>query len=710
MAEEKLAELYVEVKAKTDKLEKDLNKLKSQSTKATGEMSKGFGGVSKSTIAWGAVLTGVLAIVKKSITEFSAQQQAQAKLKTQLGYTSKALLDQASALQKVSIYGDDVIINTQSAISAFTKNEDQIKALTKASLDYAAGTGTDLITAAQLIAKSFGSSTNALKRYGVEVEGTAGSSERLQQITDGITKLWGGQAQSAANTFAGKIAQLQNKIGDFLENLGGPFIDVLTRWINKLSDIIPEQKNVSDEFITLNSNVKTLTKDISPLLTEYDKLKEKASLNKTEQNRLKIIIEKIAEVIPSAVTEYDKYGKALGINTEKAKQFILTQQALLQIKNKEVIKETADEIQQYSRYLTTANAVIKDFEKTDISTKTQDEINTFTDAQKSAAEYTNRIQTLTLALAALKGEDIEEYIKLLNSLDESGSGGSGGGGGNGDDKLNYYEQLAEDLKKLQDELATNLKIENATNLELDRRIQLLKAIVELERKSTENIFGIGLTPRGLETGIGIGEKASQEQIGFVPVPEKPIAFEGAEESVDNMAQKFGSIINMSTTIGSILNVAGDSFVGKLIQGFNTITQLANSVLGIISAFSGGVGGGIFSLFGHKGGVFEGGKQVAKFSGGTSGFNVPSGFPNDSFPMLVESGERVKVTPSGRVGEESKFLAEILGAIKGQTKTQIELSRNNKGEMIINIDEKGRAKNVTHNQNRLKKSGFNLNEL
>jgi hypothetical protein len=189
----------------------------------------------------------------------------------------------------------------------------------------------------------------------------------------------------------------------------------------------------------------------------------------------------------------------------------------------------------------------------------------------------------------------------------------------------------------------------------------------------------------------------------------------AEESVDNMEDKFASILNAATSLSNTLGIAADSFAGKLISAFDTINSLANSVLGIISAFSGGGAGGIFgligSLFGAHGGVFEGGKQVQKFSGGGD-FTVPSGFSNDQFPMAVSSGERVTVTPTGRVGEETKYLAELVGVGKATNKSIAVLtSRIDRLETNINIDGKQLVKQVTKPiENKLKKVGINVDAL
>jgi hypothetical protein len=42
------------------------------------------------------------------------------------------------------------------------------------------------------------SSTNALSRYGIEVEGVVGSTSRLDSITRSITRLYEGQAAAGA--------------------------------------------------------------------------------------------------------------------------------------------------------------------------------------------------------------------------------------------------------------------------------------------------------------------------------------------------------------------------------------------------------------------------------------------------------------------------------------------------------------------------------
>ena len=172
------------------------------------------------------------------------QEKAERKLEAQLGKVNTALLNQASSLQKVTEFGDEAVIEVQSLIAAFTKDEEKIKSLTVATLDLAAAKGMDLKAAADLVGKSFGSSTNALVRYGIQVNGAVGSSQRLESLTENIAELFGGQARASADTLSGSIEQMKNAIGDANEAVGVAFAPV----IQKLAGFLTEAAGAAREF------------------------------------------------------------------------------------------------------------------------------------------------------------------------------------------------------------------------------------------------------------------------------------------------------------------------------------------------------------------------------------------------------------------------------------------------------------------------------
>ena len=197
----------------------------------------------------GVAIAAVTRLFKTSIETYGVQELAEKKLQTALGRTSKELLDYASALQLVSNFGDEQIIEAQALIASFVKNEDAIKELTKSTLDFATALGMDLNAAAQLTSKTIGSSTNALTRYGITVTGAVGSTERLKSITEGIAKVWGGQAAAAADTFTGEINQMSMAWFDLTEKFGGMIANV--------SKNVPVLEGLAETFRLIGEYIET---------------------------------------------------------------------------------------------------------------------------------------------------------------------------------------------------------------------------------------------------------------------------------------------------------------------------------------------------------------------------------------------------------------------------------------------------------------------
>jgi hypothetical protein len=84
-----------------------------------------------------------------------------------------------------------------------------------------------------------GGSTNALSRYGIEITGAVGSSERLDTAVSQLTDKFGGQAEAMSLVGAGPVIQMKNQLGDLTEQLGEklmPFVIKLVGWLTKLMD------------------------------------------------------------------------------------------------------------------------------------------------------------------------------------------------------------------------------------------------------------------------------------------------------------------------------------------------------------------------------------------------------------------------------------------------------------------------------------------
>lgn len=238
-----------------------------QSVQSTEKLKKGLFETQHSTRILGgafSVLRSKLLLAAFAATLFqksigrlikaSAQQEnAEKLLSTALGRRSEELLRFASAQQQVTTFGDEETIQAMSLIAAYTENESAIKRLTQASMDLAIAKGMDLNTAVDLVAKSVFSSTNALSRYGVTIQGAQGSTERLESATKALSEMYAGQATAASETLDGSITSMKNAMGDTAESMGTllePVIIVMANNLQKASEH-------ADEFLKgLNNLVK----------------------------------------------------------------------------------------------------------------------------------------------------------------------------------------------------------------------------------------------------------------------------------------------------------------------------------------------------------------------------------------------------------------------------------------------------------------------
>ena len=132
-----------------------------------------------------------------------------------------------------------------------------------------------------------------------------------------------GSTNSIMSEFATKNDNLAGKLEKLTKLLTGAFTnsvfnDVLEGMVDKLTQLFgltDEADELTNAWRAQQAVVESLTHDTVPLIDRYEELRGKTSLNKTEQAELDKIMQQLAVSVPTAVTEFDAYGKALGINT-----------------------------------------------------------------------------------------------------------------------------------------------------------------------------------------------------------------------------------------------------------------------------------------------------------------------------------------------------------------------------------------------------------
>jgi phage-related protein len=233
-----------------------------------------------------AAFAGVAAASWKAIEAYMAQERAEQRLfhltEQTVGATkeqTQALLDQASALQRVGVVGDEVTIFGQSQLATFALQTQSIKELTPALLDlavanYGVNVSQDqMINLGNLMGKVLTGQTSALTRYGVtfsevqeEVLKTGTELERASMLAEVLGQNFGGLNEAMAETAEGGLQQAKNEIGDLWEQIGKSLIPIVKDLTDTLLPVIKKTVEWASENPTLVRNIIIATGAIAGII------------------------------------------------------------------------------------------------------------------------------------------------------------------------------------------------------------------------------------------------------------------------------------------------------------------------------------------------------------------------------------------------------------------------------------------------------------
>ena len=188
-------------------------------------------------------LGGFNFLVKQRVDMYREQLQAEKALISNLNNVSSAskngassLIEYAAALQRVTTFGDEQIIQAAAQLATFQLNEKAISTILPRLLDMSASQGT-LEGNAIALGKAFTGQIGTLSRYGVIIDKAQlaiaraeGSFEEFNFIIKELDKNYKGLAKALAETEIGKLDQLENEISDLNEQLGKLGLPFLKQW------------------------------------------------------------------------------------------------------------------------------------------------------------------------------------------------------------------------------------------------------------------------------------------------------------------------------------------------------------------------------------------------------------------------------------------------------------------------------------------------
>jgi hypothetical protein len=512
----------------------------------------------------------------------------------------------ASELQQTTTFGDEVILQNAALIQSLGQLDQKgLKGATQAALDLSAALGIDLTAASTLVGKAAAGEVGTFSRYGLIIEKGATQAQTFSNALAKINAQFGGAAAGQVKTFSGATQQLSNTFGDLQEEVGF----TITR---------------SEGFVQVLNLVNKVVKDLGTVVGE------------NREGIRGFLINFLADITGAVASAIRIIGRIRLVFDQIGLAF-----PALSIGLQSFISFAAEQI---AKFLESINfkGVFDDF---------------IAGSKKAAEEFEFNVK--------FEEEALRSQIQVI------------------EDRQRAFEDSAEVIETFEGRVREAAKNTADTQVEQANRVAEARAQLALERefkKTADDAVEIEQAQKDIDTIIkneetknSILRDASQSRLEIQrDTLEKIIALEkqkGQENSkiqlaaqaklaqVNNqiLAQRLGQANQFFGDLSSLTQSKNRQLfeIGKAAALAQAVVQGALAVQNALAVQPYPVGVALASAAAIKAAV-----QIATISAQslqTGITEVPRGFPNDSFPALLTSGERVVSAPQNQ--DLSRFLAE-----------------------------------------------------
>ena len=179
--------------------------------------------------------------VKAAIEDEKAQVSLAQTLKNVTKATDaqvKATEDYIDKTARATGVADDQLRPSLDRLVRSTQDVTKAQKLQQLALDIAAGTGKDLATVTEALGKAYDGNLGALKRIGVPLDENIVKTKDFDAAVIALSDTFEGQADAAANTFAGRLARFKVAIDEAKESLGQALLPLLERFAKFATDTL----------------------------------------------------------------------------------------------------------------------------------------------------------------------------------------------------------------------------------------------------------------------------------------------------------------------------------------------------------------------------------------------------------------------------------------------------------------------------------------
>lgn len=661
----------VKLKNITDTV-KDFGKQAEDSAKqATGAFSNFLGTLAALGI-WDLFKEGAKKVYefgKEAIHSAEEQEKANIRLSESLlatgKYTQKtvdSLKAWADEMQYATGIQDEVIINSQAMIQSLAAlDEKGLKRATQAAIDLSKGMGIDLQRASEMLGRAAIGNTEVLRRQGIVIAETGNVAKDFEKALGAIEARYGGRAQAEAETYGGALKRISITFGEFQESVG---LALLTNQslINVLN---VAAKMFGDLGRAMNANKATIAVLISD-----------GVLTMIKAFQISIdVIQGVQKVILYASLGFLKYAE-LVLNMSKYVTLGLVNLGEAADTAKDLAKGMVEELDSFDRgdrSLSKVNAALAEFAKAaekgyGKSTEGAKELEyqnkathisftRLTDAQKALIDQGKQLIQAEREKAdpfiefERKKAAIDAYIAYDKSKRAEGAAAI----------TQLEKDTADKATALRLEVANKYLAENDALIAADQYKN--SELIELNRQKAQAIIN---TEANQNKAVLEAQKKTIDQTKAMEDKQKSdrIATINYVATLQNAKSKELQIIGKAAAI-STATIDGILAVQKALASFPPPFNFI--MAGLVGAATAA--------------------NVARISGvelATGITEVPAGYPNDTFPARLTSGERV--VDAGTNQDLKAYLANT-GGMSAQLARIADRLERLENRVVVNIGSK-----------------------
>jgi hypothetical protein len=200
-------------------------------------------GYGKLAVAGVAAFGAVAALATQAVRAAMDDQKSQAELQRQLEKTfgaNELLISSAeryiSVTQLRTGTSDNELRSSLGLLIRYTGDLTQSQKLLNLAQDISAATGKDLASVSEALAKGSQGNIIALTKLGIPLDENTKKSKDFGKVIGILNDQFGGAAETAANTFAGKLKILRGQFGEIVETVGEallPYLDIFATFLVK---------------------------------------------------------------------------------------------------------------------------------------------------------------------------------------------------------------------------------------------------------------------------------------------------------------------------------------------------------------------------------------------------------------------------------------------------------------------------------------------